>query len=288
MKSSPQAILLGPRQIWLDRLQKEGYALDFGSYERVSTGGRVSYFFARPKAWSELIVLFHGTGNDLLFTWQRLIERLLAEGRAVFCFDLDGHGSSSSTVFDSQSFLASASDLRAVLQRVAEDKPYSLIAYSLGGLLALSAVNRGILRPRRLALLALPSSIRLPLSSAFTVFEGLSVFHPEFWRQCRTYGLREAFPAFGPVRRGSFPIRKNKDETRSYPRIVADLFAANPPAAMLAKADVPVLRLYGRWDRLAPPPEASGARIAVIDSSNHFLLPLHRETIERLCQWMNS
>lgn len=287
MKSSSRAILQGSRQFWLDRLRKEGYALDYGSYQRASA--EVSYLFLKPKQWKEFVVLFHGTGNDLLFCWQALIERLLSEGRAVFCFDLDGHGTKSSTILDGDDFWTAPRDLADFFLRLAPGKDYSIVAYSLGALLALNAVSERILNPKRLALLALPSSIRLPLAFAFC--ESLSIAHPAFWRQTQRYGFAESFPAFGPVRRTAFPIRKQATEIRSYPEIVADLFRSRPPEPLLAKLNVPVLRLYGRWDFLAPAPQTTsrpGESLGVIDSSNHFLLPFLPETIERICQWMNT
>src|SRR6476469_2354660 len=103
VKKAQQPHSTGFRADWMDSLEKDGFSIDEGQYAR-SSGGDSAYLLIEHPNKNKLSILFHGTGNDLLFTWQALIEALLKAGRSVLTFDLDGHGVKSSSTLVRQKF----------------------------------------------------------------------------------------------------------------------------------------------------------------------------------------
>lgn len=285
----------GIRRKWLETLLKKGFSLDEGHFPR-SSGGESAYLLINAKPNSKLTILFHGTGNDQLFTWQNLIEALLSKGRSVLTFDLDGHGTASTTTLYRKRFWDSAEDLRAFLNaKGISDYPYELVGYSLGALLALDAASQQTLRPRKIVLIALP--LRIKIGLRFAASEAFSITKRSFFRQWANYGWRETFPAVGSFRRKSFPLRIDPDFKAAYPQMVDQLLVDKPPLELLTKLSQNCLAVFGSRDTLARPEESAlwrkadrdrGLEIVVIDRANHFLLPFQRQTIDAITTWIDT
>ncbi|RYZ50115.1 MAG: alpha/beta fold hydrolase [Proteobacteria bacterium] len=289
----------GLRRKWLETLLKKGFSLDEGHFSR-SSGGESAYLLIQPKANSQLTILFHGTGNDQLFTWQKMIEALLSKGRSVLTFDLDGHGYASSTLLYRKKFWESAEDLRAFLSsKGLSDYPYELVGYSLGALLALEAASQQTLRPTKIVLIALP--LRIKIGLRFASLEAFSITKRSFFQQWANYGWRETFPAVGPIRRKSFPLRIDSDFEGAYPQMVDQLLRDKPPLELLTKLSQNCLAVFGSRDTLARAEDSSlwrnadkdrgrdkGLEIVVIDRANHFLLPFQRQTIDAITTWIDT
>lgn len=281
------------RRAWLDSLVKRGFSLDEGRYAR-SSGGDVAYALIGNPGQSKLSILFHGSGNDRLFTWQPLIEALLKAGRRVLTFDLDGHGTASSTTLARETFWQSADDLYQFLKDQGLDAyPYELVGYSLGALLALHGASQWALKPSRIVILALPLRIRLSLRFAWREF--LSLASPSFYRQWTDYGWHETFPAVGRFRRRSFPLRLDSRYRGTYPEMVDLLLQDQPPLSLIGKSSHNCLLIWGARDALAATDAigqwrraAPHLKIVVIDRANHFLLPFQRQTIEAITSWIQS
>lgn len=232
-------------------------------------------FHPGPSFSAICTVLFHGTGNDALFCWENLILDLLKTGRAVFSFDLPGHGQSSSTILNEASFARSASFLPQLLPRLLPTlQETEAIGYSLGALAALHQVAARTMPWRSLVLMALPE--RVELTSAFLVIEALSFLRRGWWHQLKRYGWDASFPAFGSVRRSRFPIRLDPDIRMSYPAFVGHLLKKTDVKEELRRISVPLLLLYGTRDSLATAAygRSLGENCALIQGANHFLLPL--------------
>jgi alpha-beta hydrolase superfamily lysophospholipase len=283
----------GLRRKWLETLMKKGFSLDEGHFPR-SSGGETAYLLINAKPHSTLTILFHGTGNDQLFTWQNLIEALLSKGRSVLTFDLDGHGLQSTTTLYRQKFWESAEDLRVFLSR--KDLityPYELVGYSLGALLALEATTEQRLRPTQIVLLALP--LRIQIGLQFASSEAMSITKRSFFKQWRNYGWRETFPAVGSFRRDAFPLRIDPDFKATYPELVDQLLMDKPPLELLKKLSQNCLAVFGSRDTLARAQDSalwrkadSDVEIVVIDRANHFLLPFQRQTIDAITTWIET
>ncbi len=224
-------------------------------------------------------VLFHGTGNDALFCWEDLILDLLKTGRAVFTFDLPGHGLGSSTILSEDSFARTASFLPKLLPTLLPSlQTTEAIGYSLGALAALQQLAQRNMPWRCLVLMALPEHVEL--TSAFFVMESLSFLRKGWWQHLKRYGWDASFPAFGSVRRARFPIRLAPEIRISYPKFVGQLLKSKDVKRELQAIAVPVFLLYGTQDKLAT--ETYGRSLSEncegIEGANHFLLPLMLET----------
>jgi pimeloyl-ACP methyl ester carboxylesterase len=251
-------------------------------------------FHPGPSFSGTVTVLFHGTGNDALFTWEFLILELLRTGRAVLTFDLPGHGRSSSTFLNEESFARAGAFLPALLRKLVPTlEETEALGYSLGALAALQQVKDGSLPWQSLVMMAVPE--RVTITPAFLAREAIS-FGCKPWRQqLARFGWDASFPAFGPVRRARFPIRLDPDIRMTYPAFVAEVFKNKNMKEELKSLSVPILLLYGEQDSLAK--AEYGRRLAashrqvtfeLVPGANHFLLPLVHQTRDALIAWLTS
>jgi pimeloyl-ACP methyl ester carboxylesterase len=246
-------------------------------------------FHPGPAFSATATVLFHGTGNDALFCWENLILDLLKTGRAVFAFDLPGHGQHSSTILNEYSFAHAAAFLPKLLPELLPTlKETEAIGYSLGALAALHQVKESRLPWRSLVLMALPE--RVELTSHFIVIEALSFLHKGWWRQLKRFGWDASFPAFGSIRRSRFPIRLDPDIRMSYPVFMGQLIKSTDVKEELKALSIPILLLYGTQDSLATADygKSLGRTCELIQGANHFLLPLASETGRTIMSWLTS
>lgn len=272
-------------------LAARGASYTSGQCDDPNAASRTSYHLFQPgPAFSGTVtVLFHGTGNDALFCWENLILDLLKTGRAVFTFDLPGHGRSSSTILSEASFAQAGSLLPNLLPKLLPHfKETEAIGYSLGALAALQQVLGQTMPWRSLALMAVPAKVEL--SAAFLASEALSFFRKGWWSQLLGFGWDASFPAFGAVRRARFPMRLHPDIRMSYPAFVSEIFKIKNLKEELKKLSVPILLLYGTRDRLATAEygQSMGESCELIQGANHFLLPLVPETRKVLVNWLIS
>jgi len=268
-----------------------GASYTSGQCDDPNAESRTTYHLFHPGlAFSGTVtVLFHGTGNDALFCWEYLILDLLKTGRAVFTFDLPGHGRESSTILSEASFARAASFLPRLLPKLFDNlKEAEAIGYSLGALAALQQISDRAMPWRALVLMAVPEQVEL--SAAFLVNEALSFFRKSWWQQLLRFGWDASFPAFGTVRRARFPIRLDQDIRMSYPDFVDKIFKNRNVKEELKKLSVPILLLYGTRDSLATAEygQSLGKTCERIQGANHFLLPLAEETRKVLVGWLIS
>jgi len=236
---------------------------------------------------SRCTVLFHGTGNDALFCWENLILDLLKSGRAVFTFDLPGHGQRSQTILNEASFARCGAFLPELLPRLLPGlQSIEAIGYSLGALAALQLAAQGAISWQSLVLMALPE--RVEMSAAFIWDEALSFFQKNWWQQFLRYGWDASFPAFGPVRRSRFPIRLDPAIRMSYPDFVGHLLDKVDVASVLRQLQIPTLLIYGSRDRLATLDygQTLSSTCQRVQGANHFLLPLAPATRTLLFEWL--
>ena len=103
-----------------------------------------------PRAW---LLIVHGWGEHV-GRYARLAEALVADGFAVHGFDQRGHGASEGPRARARSLTPHVDDLAAVVAQLRSwhDAPWALFAHSVGGLLALRALQQGLLEPDALVL----------------------------------------------------------------------------------------------------------------------------------------
>ena len=88
-----------------------------------------------------LVIAAHGVGNDAFFPFIHYFEYLLAKGFSVYAFDLDGHGHSSTTVFD-HNIVGMMEDAFEQIPMLGQYSKIHLLGQSLGGLLSLDFLKR--------------------------------------------------------------------------------------------------------------------------------------------------
>ncbi len=99
------------------------------------------------------VVVLHGLGEHI-GRYERLAGALVRTGLAMYGFDQRGHGESPGPRARFRSLDELVSDAAAVVSTVREEQagPWALFGHSLGGLVALRAVQGGTLRPDALVL----------------------------------------------------------------------------------------------------------------------------------------
>lgn len=200
-----------------------------------------------------VVVLVHGAGNDALFSFARLVKRLLSERVEVFTFDLPGHGRSSSTALDPGTVHEAVPTAVRVSGASERGLPVHLIGVSFGGALALAALGS---HPGLFAsgvIVAAPLHIRVSASTIAGEL-GLPLLRA-LWRERRHAGIWGSIPSFGPVKRGVYPLRlavAPAEGAFGYVQVLNDVVARLDLSAAAAAVEAPVLLVYGARDRIVP------------------------------------
>jgi pimeloyl-ACP methyl ester carboxylesterase len=247
-----------------------GYGLVDLSYPR-APGRCHAVLMGTARPYHAVAVVAHATGNDKFFPLVEIHRLLLKLGLAVFAFDLDGHGRESShtlNVAQADTMLEFA--LTEARERV-QGKPFHLIGQSLGALLVMRHLATRLQMPKdylSATLISPPVSGRI-LARQFWR-EGLSFLKPGWRRAVSTYGTLGTIPAFGPVKRGTFPLR------------LAEGYASWS------------VRSYaGQDDVLTPPQQAEvmtrriklPSELHLIPNETHFTTPMSATCLELMKRW---
>lgn len=263
--------------------------------EKNQTAAQRCVYIFQPALSSPICsILFHGTGNDALFGWEDLILKLLASNRAVLCFDLDGHGATSTTRLSARTFWNQADCIAGILSSsLPAVRRLEAIGYSLGALLAARLACQQQFAWEKVVLLALPNKVQI--TWRFVGYELLSLGSAMFWHQLWIYGWRARIPAFGKFRRKAFPIRMHELETRTYPEFVQDRLEEWSFVNELPKLTVPVFLIFASQDQIANFSEAQSIargvpseNCQVVSGTNHFLLPLDPRAHELILNYLQA
>ncbi len=274
-----------------------GYGLTDLSYPRAP--GRCSAVVmgtARPH--KAIAVVAHATGNDKYFPMVELYRLLLKMGLAVYAFDLDGHGRESSHILSvptAETMLEFAlTDMR---ERVG-GKPVHLIGQSLGALLVMRHIAQRLQMSKdylSAILISPPVSGRILARQYWR--EGFSVLTKTWRSATRTYGALGVIPAFGPVKRGLYPLRLGGGHkswhVNSFGGLVDDLVKTWRVSEAFDPHRIPTLVIFGSEDALTPPAQAEvmtrrihlPSELHLIPKETHFTTPLSAACLELLRRW---
>lgn len=222
-------------------------------YPRPEAGGEAAAFRFRPAgAPRGRVVAAHGACDDALFPLVALYRALLERGLEVFAFDLDGNGWESTTRFSPEGIRTAVGAAVREAERGAPALPLHLLGHSLGGALVLDALARGEAPGAESAVVvATPLEVRITPRTALAELRGF--FRRGTLRQCAYYGLRGVVPAFGPVKRASYPFRGDaRTVDFDYVRVFDALLREVDLRRAAERVRVPVLLVYGERDLLAP------------------------------------
>lgn len=197
------------------------------------------------------------------------LQSNLAGEYKVLIVDLPGFGGSQApqAVWDLDNY---AHFLRALLEKLEFKQPYALIGHSNGGALAIRAVSLGLIKPKRLILLA-ASGIRsdkkvkrLALKIIAKSGDVATIWMPERYRQAlrkSLYGVAGSDMLVMPQLKETFKKTVRQD-------VQTDA----------AKITLPTLLIYADKDKAVPVDHGhryqhliKGSRLEVINDSEHFV-----------------
>lgn len=274
-----------------------GYGLTDVSYPR-APGRSAAVLMGTGRPHRAVALVAHATGNDKFFPLIEIYRLLLKAGIAVYAFDLDGHGRESSHTLNAataDTMLEFA--LTDARERVGA-KPLHLLGQSFGALLIMRHLAQRLTIPKdylSATLISPPVTGRILARQYWR--EGLSFMNPT-WRQAmKIYGITGLIPAFGPVKRGLYPLRLSKGlqswNVRSYAGLVDDLVQSWRPGETFDPNRIPTLVIFGDKDALTPPAQAevmirriqSPSEIHLLKNETHFTTPLSAACLELLKRW---
>jgi alpha-beta hydrolase superfamily lysophospholipase len=205
------------------------------------------------------VLVAHGAGNDALYANLGYFKPLLSAGFEVFAPDLDGHGRHSTSRMRYPEVREAIPEAFRRAEAGGSLPTYGF-GISLGGALLLRALGDG-LPVRAAALVSAPLRIELSLRTV------LNELHPSLLaaglRERGDHGILGLLPSFGPVRRGTYPLRLEETAPGAfgYVRVLNGMLERMALEDAAAATTVPLLLAYGSSDRIVPP--GQGERLAV-------------------------
>lgn len=267
-----------------------------GLYAREPGGQVVSYRLSPAGAPRAVAMPVHGAGNDALFSLPGLIKRLLLADYEVFAFDLDGHGRASTTRFDPETIGGAVAAAAAESGAASRGLPLHGIGISLGGSLLLGAMASDPGRFATAALMVAPISLRLSPAAVRGELR-LSALRT-LWREREHCGIWGMVPAFGPVKRGIYPLRLAEapgEGAFGYVQVLDRALARVDPKHAAAAVRTPTLLAYGEADRIVPISQGEslhrvirGSALVRVAGGTHLTTPLAPEVTDRLLGWIGA
>jgi pimeloyl-ACP methyl ester carboxylesterase len=242
------------------------------------------------KAGSEAgaaVCLVHGAGDHKTFFKWRLIQTLLAEGLTVLTIDLPGHGDYRHRLLV---YPDCVSPIPAAVKFLREQPGVSrvgLVGISLGGAMALQAAAQYFLAHQRHLVEALVV-VETPTHLAFN----RSLFYQEAWNTFH------GSPVLSLLRETTLKQVRESWLSGGYRgrHGVAELFTLlNPLEQVRHLKQIPILFVYSRRDRIAPPDQAEAMRQAAphaqfIESkkASHVVLTLLQDINQQIAGWLEK
>ncbi len=274
---------------WLASIGSQNF---LGKYPRPEAKGETQYLFIPPRSPGlGCVVMVHGTGNDLMFCQTHLFREWHEQGLGIFTFDLDGHGTTSSTVLRASAWPNMLSVARNKLRELAPYEPIHAVGYSLGGALLLHEILQGEWNIASAAVIGTP--VELTVTARFLFRELMLPFYPGFRHQLLNYEFRDLIPAIGPVNRRKYPIRY---EARGhYVEVVRQIFREIMQRIADRQSQVPTLLVHAALDLLAPP--AAGeffmkflprSTLHIVPAENHCSVLMSESTVQVVSAWLRN
>ena len=167
-----------------------------------------------------------------------------------------------------------------------------LLGQSLGGSLALDCLTRECPHPDRIVTVSAPTEVKLGGSM---VSELAAFFRPSIYRALAYRGPYRALPAFGPFKRGRFPVRVGDGENYidALTRAVAEM---DLPDKLEGAAPCGVMIVHGARDGVIPVAQArqlAGAlgdttRLHIALGATHLDPLLNRTIVDEILDFTSS
>lgn len=278
-------------------LRQHGMGAEPVRYARPEAGGDVAAHRLLPAAAPRgRVVAAHGTGNDALFPQLGLFKALLHAGYEVFAFDLDGHGSRSTTRLDPNTAPSAVGAAVRAAEANRPPLPLHLLGHSLGAALVLHSLAHDPWAARVHSAVAISAPLRLRVTLRAALAELLGFASRRTWSEREHYGIPGLVPALGPWKREQFPVRLAERHGRfGYVRVAATLLQRLHLADAAARVAAPVLLVYGERDRLVPPEQGEtlagrlpAACLLRVAGTTHFNTPFSEPALTAVVEWLHT
>jgi alpha-beta hydrolase superfamily lysophospholipase len=251
-------------------MEAAGARVERVRYARPAAGGEVEAWRLSPREPRARVVAVHGAGNDALYPQLALFEALVQRGFEVFAFDVDGHGSGSSTTFSPEVVTTALAAAIDEAERGRPRLPLHLVGHSFGGSLVLHTLATAA-APTAASAVVVSAPMAISLGAGTALGEVRGFLRPATFTQRRHYGLWGMVPAVGPLKRRVYPIRgaARPGAPFAYVAAIQDLLVRLELERVAARIRTPVLLVYGGADRLVP--AAQGRRLTQLIPSSRVL-----------------
>jgi acylglycerol lipase len=276
-------------------IREVGAAASDVRYARPPAGGDTAALRLAPAVAARgRAVVAHGAGNDATYLLLDLFAALLRAGIEVFTFDLDGHGTASTTVFDPRAVRGCVAAAVEAAEAGGPGLPLHLVGHSLGGALVLDALASRH-SPRAVSVAVLSAPLRIGIGPRAVWGELRGFLRPATLSQRRHHGVWGLVPAFGPVRRRAFPFRRTGGGRGpfGYVDLVHDLLREMRLEERAARVAPPALLVYGTADHLAG--HQDGERLAAVlpvcellslPGVGHYGIAFDPPAVRRTAEWV--
>lgn len=268
-----------------------------GSYYRQEANGYVHFYYLSPQKDNFNTVMFiHGTGNDGLFLTENLFSTLIKDGYNIFTFDIDGHGSkSTSKLFHAQLESCILSAYNQLVNKIGTPNGLHIIGYSVGGLLALQELSKRRIPIQKLICIATPFHLSLKPKQIYK--EIFTLTQKDFYNFARTWGIYSLFPAFGPFNRRRFPIRMgNRSEgSWSYINFMKKFIHEKDWTDLDINGSDQLMGLFGKKDLIADTKKAvetfkhwQQSELIVVPNATHFSITLSGQALGHITKFLQA
>lgn len=238
---------------FLSWCQEHEYSLNELKLPHSLSGDIHCYHITKPsRSRNKILVFIHGGGNNALYPLIHFFPDALEAGYDIFSFDLDGHGPTSTTFFNSKSIQQNISYVLHHLSTTYDYKQYFCIAHSLGGALLIPHLRQKHVFDA-VALWSTPVKIDLSFQTLKNELFGL--IDMNIFRALRVHGLLDMIPSMGPFRRPALPFRPDATTDtyikRSFIGHIQDSLDLIFEKDNEHKIDTPAFLVYGAKDLIA-------------------------------------
>ncbi len=237
--------------------------------EIVGGGFRVILEPAQPKS---CMLFLHGAGNDALFPQAPFLLEMSKAGCLVVSIDLPGHGKHSLHSLNQKNLsTVVAEQTNKIVEQVFRGN-WTACGYSMGGALCIDNIQRLQRTPDSILLIATPTNPVIDIGGILV--EMRLPFTKAFWNHSALFGPQGPIPAFGPFKRGEFPVRVENKHSH-YLREIGSWFSSVDWQTNLKKYRGKILSVHADWDLIAP---RSQMELTKDDFANVSLMSVSRQT----------
>jgi len=265
----------------------------YGIVAKSEVVDRAFRFILEPAQPKSCVLFLHGAGNDALFPQAPFLLDLAKSGHLVVSLDLPGHGKFSEHELNASSLTSDVAEhVEKIGQQVFKSKIWNACGYSLGGALCIDTLTKLSTHPEKILLIATPKNPVINLHTLLS--EARLPLLRSFWSHASFFGSMGPVPAFGPFKRGQFPVRVGS-KNGHYLAEIGLWFSKVKWENNLKSFRGQALSIHADWDMLAPQIQMeslvrskSNFQVQRILRQTHFSILLSKELADASISWLHT